>query len=51
MAADLLCDRPDAAALLAAIGGDERSGWQRIERDLSRKARSRVLAAKPELAQ
>lgn len=51
MAADLLCDRPDAAALLAAIGGDKRSGWQRIERDLSRTARSRVLAAKPELAQ
>ncbi|MGH3676476.1 MAG: hypothetical protein ACRDU5_12200 [Mycobacterium sp.] len=49
MVADLLCDRSDAAALLAAIGGDGHSGWRRIEDDLSRQSRSRVLAAKPDL--
>ena len=49
MLADLLCDRTDAAALVTAVGGDERIGWQRIERDLGREARARVLAAKPEL--
>jgi Family of unknown function (DUF5995) len=49
MVADLLCDRYDAPALLAAIGGDEYTGWRRIEDDLSRESRSRLLAAKPHL--
>lgn len=50
MLADILCGRSDGAALLAEIGDDERSGWQRIEMNLGRGARSRVLAANPSLA-
>lgn len=50
MLADLLCSRSDGDALLAAIGGDERSGWRRVEANLGRGARSRVLAANPALA-
>ena len=49
MVADLFCDRPDTAALLVAVGGDEHSGWRRVEGDLGRESRSRVLAAKPDL--
>jgi hypothetical protein len=49
MVADLLCDRSDTAALLVAVGGDEHSGWRRVEDDLGRESRSRVLAAKPDL--
>ena len=43
MVADLLCDRSDTAALLVAVGGDEHSGWRRLEDDLGRESRSRVL--------
>lgn len=49
MVADLLCDRSDAAALLAAVGGDAQSGWRRMEAELRRDSRARVLAAKPDL--
>jgi hypothetical protein len=50
MLADLLCSRSDGVALLAAIGGDERDGWRRVEANLGHGARSRVLAANPSLA-
>jgi Family of unknown function (DUF5995) len=50
MMADLLCGRSDGTRLLAAIGGDEHSGWRRIEVNLGPGARSRVLAANPNLA-
>ena len=41
MVADLLGDRPDTAALLMAVGGDEHPGWRRVEGDLGRESRSR----------
>ncbi len=50
MLADLLCGRSDGVALLAAIGGDGRTGWRRVEANLGHGARSRVLAANPSLA-
>ncbi len=50
MLADLLCGRSDGANLLAAVGGDEQSGWRRVEVNLGHGARSRVLAANPNLA-
>lgn len=50
MLADILCGRNDGMTLLAAIGDDEHSGWQRIEMNLGRGARARVLAANPSLA-
>lgn len=50
MLADLLCSRSDGTALLAAIGGDERSGWRRVEANLGHGARSRVVSANPSLA-
>ena len=50
MLADLLCDRSDGATLLAAVGEDEHSGWRRVQGNLGHGARSRVLAAHPNLA-
>lgn len=50
MLADLLCGRSDGVALLTELGGDERSGWRRVEANLGHGARSRVLAANPALA-
>ena len=47
MIADLICDRPDAPALLDLSGHDDQSGWQRIQHNLSRRSRSRILAAHP----
>jgi hypothetical protein len=50
MLADVLCSRADGAALLAEIGGDARSGWRRVEANLGRGARARVLTRIPSLA-
>ena len=50
MVTDLLCDRRDANALLAAVGDDEHTGWQRVERSVGRRSRARILAANPDLA-
>lgn len=49
MIVDLLCDRHDALTLLAEVGDDDETGWQRVQRKLDRKSREHVLAANPAL--
>ena len=49
MVTDVLCDRSDAKALLAAVGDDQHAGWQRVERSVGRRSRARILAAHPDL--
>ena len=47
--ADLLCDRSDAISLVEAVGDDDQTGWERVQRNLGGRSLSRVLVAHPEL--